>query len=181
MEPHSDDGAAKTGAHRESSRAAAREEALKRMLESRRAALAARIREGLRAASPASTSRDQTRDAERQPLRALAEDIERELVSMAATTIGKIDAALDLLAQGSYGDCVECGEPIAERRLTVLPFAIRCLDCQTARDHSLVPRGGESPRSTRLPTGPARASSPPARARSPRDGTGSARVARTAI
>ena len=39
-------------------------------------------------------------------------------------------AALARLDTGDYGTCVDCGEPIPERRLLAQPFAVRCLACQ---------------------------------------------------
>lgn len=39
-------------------------------------------------------------------------------------------AALARLDAGDYGTCVDCGEPIPERRLLAQPFAVRCLACQ---------------------------------------------------
>ena len=33
------------------------------------------------------------------------------------------------LVEGSYGDCVRCGEPISEGRLRALPAAEHCLAC----------------------------------------------------
>ncbi|WP_116131152.1 TraR/DksA family transcriptional regulator [Tropicimonas sp. IMCC34043] len=40
-----------------------------------------------------------------------------------------IRAALDRIDNGSYGDCVRCGEPISEPRLDLLPFTPFCADC----------------------------------------------------
>jgi len=45
-----------------------------------------------------------------------------------------VAAALRRLDEGSYGDCFECGEEIAEPRLRALPFAVRCKDCEEARE-----------------------------------------------
>jgi DnaK suppressor protein len=39
-------------------------------------------------------------------------------------------AALARLDAGDYGTCVDCSEPIPERRLLAQPFAVRCLGCQ---------------------------------------------------
>lgn len=41
----------------------------------------------------------------------------------------QIDAALQRMAQGTYGVCIDCGEAIAPQRLHALPFAVRCIDC----------------------------------------------------
>ncbi|MEO1112040.1 MAG: TraR/DksA C4-type zinc finger protein [Pseudomonadota bacterium] len=43
--------------------------------------------------------------------------------------IQKISAALHRLDAGDYGDCVECGEEIAEKRLDVDPAAAFCIRC----------------------------------------------------
>ena len=42
----------------------------------------------------------------------------------------KAEDALLCLKRGEYGNCSECGDPIAEKRLRALPFAVRCRDCQ---------------------------------------------------
>jgi phage/conjugal plasmid C-4 type zinc finger TraR family protein len=34
---------------------------------------------------------------------------------------------------GTYGICVDCGQPIPEGRLRAVPDAVRCVPCQTAR------------------------------------------------
>jgi DnaK suppressor protein len=46
----------------------------------------------------------------------------------------RIAAALRHLEQGEYGDCEDCGEPIAVRRLEMDPAATLCIRCATARE-----------------------------------------------
>jgi DnaK suppressor protein len=41
----------------------------------------------------------------------------------------RIEAALDKIAAGDYGDCDQCGEPIAVGRLEFDPAAELCIDC----------------------------------------------------
>lgn len=41
-----------------------------------------------------------------------------------------VQEALDRMDDGSYGACLECGEPIGELRLSVLPEAALCVGCQ---------------------------------------------------
>jgi RNA polymerase-binding transcription factor DksA len=41
----------------------------------------------------------------------------------------QIEAALERLDAGEYGDCVSCGEPISDERLDVLPYTPFCRDC----------------------------------------------------
>ncbi len=55
----------------------------------------------------------------------------------------QIVAAQQRLADGSYGLCEDCGEPIDARRLLVLPAASRCAQCQGLHEH----RPGHLPRS----------------------------------
>jgi DnaK suppressor protein len=64
----------------------------------------------------------------------IQEDIEFALIQMKSETLNKIDAALRRLEEGSYGNCFECGDEISEARLRALPFAVRCKDCEEARE-----------------------------------------------
>jgi len=64
----------------------------------------------------------------------IQEDIEFALIQMKSETLNKIDAALRRLEEGTYGDCFECGDEISEARLRALPFAVRCKDCEEARE-----------------------------------------------
>jgi DnaK suppressor protein len=56
------------------------------------------------------------------------------LMEMESATLKKIDEALHRLEEGTYGFCFECGEEISEKRLRALPFAVRCKDCEEARE-----------------------------------------------
>ena len=49
-----------------------------------------------------------------------------------ADLLARIDAALHKLrsAPGDFGLCEDCGEPIAERRLALMPYADLCPTCQ---------------------------------------------------
>ena len=64
----------------------------------------------------------------------IQDEIEFALIQMKSETLNKIDDALARLEQGDYGNCFECGEEIAEKRLRALPFAVRCKDCEEARE-----------------------------------------------
>jgi DnaK suppressor protein len=64
-------------------------------------------------------------------------DIDLAVIQMKAETVARINAALKRLAQGGHGDCVECGEKISIERLTALPFALRCRDCEESREKAL--------------------------------------------
>jgi DnaK suppressor protein len=64
----------------------------------------------------------------------IQEDIELALIQMKAETLNKINEALARLEEGRYGACFECGDEISEARLRALPFAVRCKDCEEARE-----------------------------------------------
>jgi len=64
----------------------------------------------------------------------IQEDIEFALIQMKAETLNKINEALSRLEDGTYGHCFECAEEIAQPRLRALPFAVRCKDCEEARE-----------------------------------------------
>lgn len=67
-------------------------------------------------------------DAERDLAIALGERESAELVA--------IDAALQRIADGSYGLCVDCGVAIDTARLHASPTAMRCVACQTRQEES---------------------------------------------
>lgn len=46
--------------------------------------------------------------------------------------IARIRAALQRIRDGSYGECVRCGEQISAERLNVLPETPFCKDCAAA-------------------------------------------------
>ena len=48
--------------------------------------------------------------------------------------VRRIDAALETLERGGYGTCATCGAAIEARRLKALPWALRCTDCEEARE-----------------------------------------------
>ncbi len=54
---------------------------------------------------------------------------EHETAELAA-----IDAALERIAQGLYGQCMDCGVSIPEARLNAYPTAMRCVSCQDAAE-----------------------------------------------
>ena len=47
--------------------------------------------------------------------------------------VKSIQAALQRIAKGNYGICIDCGEPIPEKRLESVPTALRCMPCETKR------------------------------------------------
>jgi RNA polymerase-binding transcription factor len=114
-----------------------RYEELKRMLEERQRELSSEVQgriRGVRAdgAEKPHEVMDQGETSEVD----IQEDIELALIQMKAETLNKINEALARLETGRYGFCFECGEEISEARLRALPFAVRCKDCEEARENA---------------------------------------------
>jgi DnaK suppressor protein len=55
------------------------------------------------------------------------------LVQAAREHVADIDAALSRLADGSYGTCQTCGQPIGAERLAARPAARTCIGCTRRR------------------------------------------------
>jgi len=51
--------------------------------------------------------------------------------------IEQIDRALTRIADGRYGSCEDCGQPIAARRLEAIPWTPCCKRCAEKRDESV--------------------------------------------
>ncbi len=72
---------------------------------------------------------------------ALAADF--AVVQQDVQDVRDILAARRRLAAGSYGECADCGEPIAFARLLAYPTAKRCIECQRAHEaRHAMPLGG---------------------------------------
>jgi DnaK suppressor protein len=48
--------------------------------------------------------------------------------------LADIERAQEKVADGTYGRCDECGEPIGDARLEALPWAAECVRCRSEHD-----------------------------------------------
>jgi RNA polymerase-binding protein DksA len=60
----------------------------------------------------------------------LDREIDYTLEENSEHVLSAIDDALKRIEEGIFGDCVNCGKPIAEERLAALPWATTCIDCK---------------------------------------------------
>ena len=113
-----------------------RYEDLKQILEDRRREILNEVQDKIRDVRAEGTHNksNEVFDAAESSDADIQEDIEFALIQMKAETLNKINEALSRLEEGVYGNCFECGEEIAEARLRALPFAVRCKDCEEARE-----------------------------------------------
>lgn len=59
-----------------------------------------------------------------------------ELKGRESAQLTKIKRALQRLEEGSYGECVDCGEAIPVKRLQARPAAVMCIDCKEQKERS---------------------------------------------
>src|SRR3954451_17100767 len=110
---------------------------LKQMLEDRRRELQAEVQCKMRDVREEGTwggKLNEVLDAVESSEADIQGDIEFALIQMKSETLNKVNDALARLEQDTYGNCYDCGEEIAEKRLRALPFAVRCKDCEEARE-----------------------------------------------
>jgi DnaK suppressor protein len=109
---------------------------LKSILEERRREIMDQVQEKIRdvRTEGANNPNQGVLDAVESSEADIQDDIEFALIQMKSETLNKIEEALHRLEDGTFGYCFECGEEISERRLRALPFAVRCKDCEEARE-----------------------------------------------
>jgi RNA polymerase-binding protein DksA len=60
----------------------------------------------------------------------LNREIDTTLEENSEHVLRAIDAALNRIADGTFGTCVRCGKPIAVERLEAMPYATKCIECK---------------------------------------------------
>jgi len=105
----------------------------RRMLEAHRQELSEKVQTAIR---DVRAERDMHRTAAdvEQFVEEVHDDIGITLIQIHSEMLNKVDTAIRRLDQGTYGQCADCGNAIAPARLRALPFAVRCLSCQSSRE-----------------------------------------------
>ena len=80
-------------------------------------------------------------DEDAQPLAEMSQTIASSRNRERTVVLRLVAVALRRLEEEpeSFGLCVECDEPISEKRLDLRPYVDLCVECQQSRD---APRGG---------------------------------------
>jgi RNA polymerase-binding transcription factor len=60
----------------------------------------------------------------------LDREIDYTLEENSEHVLSSIEGALARIDEGTYGTCLNCGQPIAEERLAAIPWATSCIDCK---------------------------------------------------
>lgn len=75
---------------------------------------------------------DEVQDLGDQALTSTMELLSSSLQDSRVEEYNRIVRALQMIEDGTYGICVDCSEPISEKRLKSYPNATRCIACQEA-------------------------------------------------
>lgn len=80
-----------------------------------------------------------TSDVGDESLASLVTGITNAEITRDAVELQDINAAEARLAAGTYGVCIDCGEPVPYDRLAAYPTAKRCLGCQQIHEANRTP------------------------------------------
>ncbi len=69
-------------------------------------------------------------DANDEATRTIDRRLQMSMSEMDHDRLAEIDEALDRVEDGSYGECLDCGEVIAHKRLELIPYAKYCVECK---------------------------------------------------
>lgn len=107
-------------------------EKYRKLLEEKRAALLTRVK--------AARTSEQEGNSELAPdlgdraISTMNRDLSYQLTTGERDILRRIDAALDRIESGTYGECVNCNEKVQQGRLVAVPWARHCIDCQELQD-----------------------------------------------
>ena len=108
-------------------------EQIKQRLEAKRAELQENIK-SLTEAHPqpvdAVEASDDSQDFEDIAVDFLETQQEQSLLVNQQALLTEVELALERIEKGTYGKCVDCGQPIPERRLEAIPWAARDVKCE---------------------------------------------------
>lgn len=101
-------------------------------LEQKRKALSSAIHSSMDSTRDSDQRRDMFKDPYGSASLTHDDEVAAAVVERRARDLDQINRALEDIDAGRYGVCSDCGDTIAEARLRVLPFAIRCVACQAS-------------------------------------------------
>ena len=86
--------------------------------------------------------READRDVSQDPADKASNSYTKELLfsqsTTERTTLRAIEEALERIADGSFGECVNCGEEIQPKRLDAIPWTPHCIRCQELVEQGLL-------------------------------------------
>lgn len=67
---------------------------------------------------------------------AAARELSTRNLERESSVLREVHAALDRIAEGTYGACLQCEEEISQKRLKAVPWATLCIACQEEADRN---------------------------------------------
>lgn len=101
---------------------------VKRELEERRSLL----EEEMRQSNEEKVTDDQVQDPGDQTVSSTMETLKSSMQDSRLAEYNRVVKAIEMLDEGTYGVCVDCGGSISEKRLKSFPNSTRCIACQEA-------------------------------------------------
>src|SRR3977135_1448634 len=86
--------------------------------------------------------READRDVSQDPADKASNSYTKELLFSQSTnernTLKLIEEGLERINDGSFGECLNCGEDIQPKRLDAIPWAPYCIKCQELQEQGLL-------------------------------------------
>jgi len=85
------------------------------------------------------TTEESTQDIADKAVSSYTREFLYSLTDGERSTLLQIDDALNRIDDVTYGMCINCGQTIAEKRLTAMPWTPYCVDCQELSEKGMLP------------------------------------------
>lgn len=86
--------------------------------------------------------REANKDISQDPADQASNSYTKELLFSQSTNermmLRLIEEALDRIKEGTYGECINCGEEINGKRLEAIPWARYCIRCQELQEQGML-------------------------------------------
>jgi DnaK suppressor protein len=60
----------------------------------------------------------------------MQDELNSQLIEAESRELGAINAAIERIQRGKYGECDSCSKPIPLNRLRAIPYATDCINCR---------------------------------------------------
>jgi RNA polymerase-binding transcription factor len=112
-------------------------EKYRRLLEDKKASLSSDLAKTRSAEEE--TTEEATQDIADKAVSSYTREFLYSLTDGERSTLLQIDDAIVRIDDGTYGMCINCGQPMAEKRLTAVPWAPYCVECQELAEKGMLP------------------------------------------
>ena len=112
-------------------------EKFRRLLEDKKTTLASDLAKTRSAEEE--TTEESTQDIADKAVSSYTREFLYSLTDGERSTLLQIDDAIGRIDDATYGMCVNCGTIMAEKRLTAVPWAPYCVDCQELAEKGMLP------------------------------------------